>query len=142
MAADILTTLVGSMGMDFAHPITLAINLILSTIIGGIVLLILVEIFEMKFKEKVKLVNAFLVVLVINVINLLGVTALILPYISFIPYLAVILPALIWIVLIKMFFREMKLSHALMVGVVGYFISLFVVPYLVGMAVGFMPGFA
>lgn len=141
MAADALTNLVGSLGISFSNPITLAINLILSTLIGGIVLLLLVQVLEMKFKEKVKLVNAFIVVLIINLVNLLGVTALIMPYISFIPFLGIILPALIWVLVIKIFFREMKFSHALIVGLAGYFISIFVVPYLVGIASGFVPSF-
>jgi hypothetical protein len=141
MAADALTNLVGSLGVDFGHPITLAINLILSTIIGGIVLLLLVEVFGKKFKEKIHPINAFVVVLIINLINLLGVTGFIMPYISFIPFLGMILPALIWIVLIKLFFKEMKFSHALMVGIIGYVLSMFLIPVLVGMASGFVPSF-
>jgi hypothetical protein len=141
MAADLLTNLVTSLGMDFNSPITLAINLILSTIIGGIVLLIIVEIFGKKFKEKIHPANAFLVVLIINIINLLGVTALVMPMLSSIPYLAVILPVIIWVVLIKLFFKEMKFTHAILVGVVGYALSIFLIPILVGMASGFVPSF-
>jgi hypothetical protein len=63
------------------------------------------------------------------------------PYISFIPFLGMILPALIWIVLIKLFFKEMKFSHALMVGIIGYVLSMFLIPVLVGMASGFVPSF-
>jgi hypothetical protein len=141
MAADVLTNLVTSLGMNFTNPITLAINLILSTIIGGIVLLIIVEIFGKKFKEKIHPANAFLVVLIINIINLLGVTALIMPMLSSIPFLAVILPVIIWVVLIKLFFKEMKFTHAILVGIVGYALSIFLIPILVGMASGFVPSF-
>ena len=137
--ADVLTNLVGSLGIDFQHPITLALNLLLSTLVGGIVLLVLVEVFGMKFKEKVHPVNAFLVVLIINIVNLLGVTALILPYISFVPFMSAILPVLIWIILIKLFFREMKFTHAIVVGVVGWLLSMMLIPYLVAMASGFVP---
>ncbi len=141
MAADAITNLVSSLGVDFTHPITLAINLILSTIIGGIVLLILVEIFGKKFKESVHPVNAFVVVLIINIINLLGVTAFIMPYISSVPLVGVILPAVIWVVLIKLFFKEMKITHALLVGIIGYALSIYVIPYLVALASGFVPSF-
>lgn len=141
MAADVLTTLVTSLGNNFANPIMLAINLILSTIIGGVVLLILVEVFGKKFKEKVHPANAFLVVLIINIINLVGVTALIMPYISFVPFLGVILPALIWIILIKLFFKEMKFTHAVLVGIIGFALSMLLIPYLVKMASGFVPAF-
>lgn len=141
MAADILTNLVTSLGVDFTNPITLAINVIVSTIIGGIVLLILVEIIGKKFSEEVHPANAFLVVLIINLINLLGVLGFITPYISFVPFLPVILPVLIWIVMIKLFFGEMSILHAVMVGVVGWLLSIFLIPYLVGIASGFIPSF-
>ncbi|MCK4531579.1 MAG: hypothetical protein KAT94_01820 [Candidatus Aenigmarchaeota archaeon] len=141
MAADILTNLVTSLGVDFTNPITLAINVIVSTIIGGIVLLILVEIIGKKFSEEVHPANAFLVVLIINLVNLLGVLGFIVPYISFIPFLPVILPVLIWITLIKLFFKEMGITHAILVGVVGWLLSIFLIPYLVGMASGFIPSF-
>ena len=141
MAADVLTNLVTSLGVNFTNPITLAINLILSTVIGGIVLLVIVEIFGKKFKEKIHPANAFLVVLIINIINLIGVTAFIMPMLSSIPFLAVILPVIIWIVLIKLFFKEMKFTHAILVGIVGYALSIFLIPILVGMASGFVPSF-
>jgi LytS/YehU family sensor histidine kinase len=141
MAADVLTTLVTSLGNNFASPITLAINLILSTIIGGVVLLVLVEVFGKKFKEKVHPANAFLVVLIINIVNLLGIMALISPFISFIPMVTWIAPALIWIILIKLFFKEMKFTHAILVGIVGFVLSIFLIPSLIGMASSFVPAF-
>jgi hypothetical protein len=141
MAADILTTLVTGLGNNFASPLTLAINLILNTLIGGIVLLVLVEVFGKKFKEKVHPANAFLVVLLINIINLVGIVAIIAPYISSIPIIIPVLPALIWILLIKVFFREMKFTHAILVGIIGFVLSMFLIPILVGMASGFVPAF-
>ena len=141
MAADILTNLVTGLGVNFASPITLVINLIVSTIIGGIVLLILVEIFGKKFSEEVQPANAFLVVLIINLINLLGVMAFIVPMISFVPFLPVLLPVIIWIVMIKLFFKEMSIAHAIMVGVIGWLLSIFLIPYIVGMASGLIPSF-
>jgi hypothetical protein len=141
MAADFLTNLVTSLGVDFTNPIALAINVIVSTIIGGIVLLVLVEIVGKKFSEEVHPANAFLVVLIINLINILGVLGFITPYISFIPFLPVILPVLIWIILIKVFFKEMSILHAVIVGVVGWLLSIFLIPYLVGIASGFIPSF-
>jgi hypothetical protein len=141
MAADILTNLVTSLGVDFMSPITLAINVIVSTIIGGIVLLILVEIIGKKFSEEVHPANAFLVVLIINLINILGILGFITPYISFVPFVPVILPVLIWIVMIKLFFKEMSILHAVIVGVIGWLLSIFLIPYLVGIASGFIPSF-
>ncbi|MBN2043276.1 MAG: hypothetical protein JW754_05745 [Candidatus Aenigmarchaeota archaeon] len=139
MAADFLTELISSLGVNFANPVALAINIILSTIIGGIILLIIVEIIGKHYSENIKPLNAFLVVLVINIINLPIVFGLISSFLSFIPFLGVILPVLIWIILVKMFFKEMSFAHALIVGVVGWVVTLFVIPYIVGMVMGFLP---
>jgi|YelNatPaOPRAMG01_1025707.scaffolds.fasta_scaffold201036_1 hypothetical protein len=141
MADDFLNNLMGSVGVNFEHPITLAINLFLSTLIGGIFLIIIVEILGKKFKEKVHVANAFLVVLIINIINILGVIGFIYPLISFAPFISTILPIIIWILLIKIFFKEMKFTHAIIVGIIGYALTLFFIPTLVGIASGFMPSF-
>ncbi|NIO22566.1 MAG: hypothetical protein GTN38_00880 [Candidatus Aenigmarchaeota archaeon] len=139
MAVDFLTDFVSDLGVGFGDPVTLAINIILSTIIGGIVLLILLEIVGKHFSEEVKPVNAFLLVLVINIINLPVIFGLLTSFASFIPFLPVILPVLIWIILVKFFFKELAISHAILVGVIGYLLTLFVVPYLIGLAMGFLP---
>jgi len=133
MATDILGTLT-SLSND---PIGLAINILLSTLIGGIVLLVLVEIIGKKFSEKINPINAFLAMLVINIINFLGILGFLTPYISGIPFLYMILPVVVWIVLMKVFFRDMKIMHAVLVGIIGYFLSIFVIPMIVGMAMGF-----
>ncbi len=139
MAADFLTDFVSNLGVGFGDPITLGINVILSTIIGGIVLLILLEIVGKHFSEEVRPVNAFLLVLVINIINLPVIFSLLTQFASFVPFLPVILPVLIWIILVKFFFRELAMSHAVLVGVIGYLLTIFVVPYLIGLAMGFLP---
>ncbi len=141
MAADVLTTFIESLGVSLANPVTLAINILLSTLIGGIVLLIIVKVIGMKFSEKVNSMNAFLAVLVINLINFLGLLGLITPFISFIPFLPMILPVIVWIVLMKAFFNDMSLPHAAIVGIIGYVVSIYVIPYLVGIASGFIPSF-
>ncbi len=139
MAADFLTEFISNLGVGFADPITLAINIILSTIIGGIVLLILLEIVGKHFSEEVRATNAFLLVLVINIINIPVIFSLLVQFASFIPFLPVILPILIWIILVKFFFKELAITHAILVGVIGYFLTMYAVPILVGLAMGFLP---
>lgn len=139
MAADFLTDFVSNLGIGFGDPITLAVNIILSTLIGGIVLLILLEIVGKHFSEEVSPTNAFLLVLLINIINLPVIFGLLTSFVSFIPFLPVILPILIWIILVKFFFKELAMTHAVLVGVIGYFLTLFVVPYLIGLVMGFLP---
>ena len=141
MAADFLTNLISSLGVDFANPITMAMNVIVSTIVMGIVLLIVVEIMGKKFSEEIHPLNAFLVALVINIINIPIVFGLISSFASFVPFLPAVLPLVIWIVVVKLFFREMSFLHAIMVGVIGWFLSMFLITYLVGIVSGFIPSF-
>jgi hypothetical protein len=119
--------------------ISLGMNTILSTIVGGIVLIILVEIFSKKFGESIKPQNAFLVVLIANAATNFGLIGLLGGYLSGIPYLLIALPFLVWFVLIKLFFSQMKLLHALMVSVIFFFLSMLVVPILTNMVSGFLP---
>ena len=143
--ADVLTTLndfLGSMELNFGNPVGLGLNIFLSTIIGGIVILIVVEIFSKKFAEEVNPMHAFLLALAINVINLPIVMGLLYAFIATVPFLGLIagfLPIIIWIVLTKLLFREMAMLHVLLIAVIGYSLSIFLIPSLVAMASGFIP---
>jgi hypothetical protein len=107
--------------------LNLGVNLILSTIIGGLVLLVILEIVGKEWGENIHPVNSFILVLIINIINLLGVVNVL----GFIPYHIFIIPILVWITLVKAFFHEMEFKHAVIVGIAGYLISIFMVPFLV-----------
>ncbi len=115
---------------------SLGINLIVSTIVGGVVILILLEAISKAWGERVKPVNAFLLVLVINLVNLLGIMAFVAPYV---PYAGYVLPIIVWIVLVKVFFGEMGMKHAVITGIVGYIISILLIPSLVAMVSGYLP---
>lgn len=125
----------------YTYWIGMAINLIISTIIGGIILIIILEIFSKKFNEPVKPANAFLVVLLVNIINIVGILGFLLPYLVAVPYLALILPLIMWIVFIKAFFGELSILHAILVAVIFYVITIFILPYLTAIIMGFIPSF-
>ena len=143
--ADVLTSLneiLGNLQLDFGNPIGLATNLILSTIVGGIVILVVVEILAKKFSEEVNPLHAFMLALCINIINLPIIMGLLYTFISFIPLMGLIagfLPIIIWIVLTKLFFRDMSIMPVLIIAVLGYFLSMFVIPLLVNMVAGYIP---
>jgi hypothetical protein len=124
---------------SYSYWIGLGINLILSTIIGGIILIFVLEIFSKKFKEPVKPGNAFLAVLLVSIINMVGIMGFLLPYIAPVPYVVMILPLLIWILLIKAFFGELSILHAVLVGVIFYIITIMALPYLTSIIAGFIP---
>jgi len=123
-------------GTGWAGWLNLGINLIISTIVGGIVILLLLEVIGKAWGEKIKPVNAFLLVIVINIVNLLGVMAFIAPYV---PFAGLLLPIIVWIVLVKVFFKEMSLLHAVITGIVGYAISIYLVPNIIAMVSGYLP---
>ena len=122
--------------LNLANPISLGVNIILSTLIGGIVFLIVAEFLAKGFRENIKVYRAFLVVLIINIINMFGVINLI-PQISVLP--SFVLQVLIWIGLVKVAFSGMSVKHAVVVGVVGFIVSILVIPSLVGIVGSYVP---
>lgn len=116
----------------------LGINLVVSTIVMGIVLMVILEIISKAWGEPVKVTNAFLVALLINIINLPIITGLLGSFITLIPFGLLIFPLIVWIVLIKAFFREMSLIHSVILGVIGFILSIYLIPILVGMVTGYL----
>lgn len=143
--ADVLTGLndiFGNLQLDFGNPIGMATNLVLSTIVGGIVILIVVEILAKKFSEEVNPLHAFMLALCINIINLPIIMGLLYSFISYIPLMGLIagfLPIIIWIVLTKLFFRDLSILPVLIIAVLGYLLSMFLIPMLVNIVAGFIP---
>jgi hypothetical protein len=125
----------------YDYWIMLGVNLIISTIVGGIVLLIILEIFSKKFGERVSPTNAFIVVLLVNIINLIGLMGILLPFVAAIPFGSVILPLLVWIVFIKVFFGDLSLLHVLIIAVVFFALTIMVVPVLANMVTPLIPSF-
>jgi hypothetical protein len=129
-------------GLSLGNPLALLVNLIASTLVGGIVFLLVVWVFTRAFSEEARIGRAFLVVLVINIINLFGILALLTPYLMGIPfagYLMLALPLLIWIGLVKAFFSGMEIKHIIVIGIVGYALSILVFPWVTGLVIGYIP---
>jgi hypothetical protein len=118
--------------------ISLGINLILSTLVAGIALIVLAEVFSHFFKESIKPQNAFLVSLIGNIII---TVVFMFGFVSFIPMSTIIVPLLIWFLLTKVFFSEMNILHAFLVALVFFFITILVIPTIVGIVSGFIPSF-
>lgn len=143
--ADALTALndfIANLQLGFGNPIGLATNIILSTIVGGIVILIVVEIFARKSSVSVNPMYAFLLALVTSIINIFGIMPFLGQFIAMIPLLGVVvlvLPVLVWIILVRLFFRELEMLHVLIIGVICYFLSIYLIPLLAGMVSGFIP---
>ena len=122
-----------------SYWITLGITFLLSTLITGILLIIVMELASRQAGEPIRAANAFLVVALINVINFFGIMGIMISFIAGVPFIAFILPALIWIGFLKLFFRDMSWLHIIIIGIVFYAITLFVVPYITSFIAGFIP---
>jgi hypothetical protein len=118
--------------------ISLGINLILSTLVAGIALIVLAEVFSHFFKESIKPQNAFLVSLTGNIVIMV---IFMFNFVSFIPMSTIIVPLLIWFLLTKVFFSEMNIFHAFIVALVFFFITILIIPTIVSMVSGYIPSF-
>jgi|GEM_PF-717225 len=120
----------------------LGINVIVSTLVGGLVLIFLVEIFSHKFGESIKPQNAFLVTLIGSIVTYFGIIGLLSGVFSLVPssgIILMILPLVVWFLLIKIFFSEMNILHAFLVSVIFFVLSMLVIPYMVALVAGFIP---
>ena len=122
----------------FEQWLILGMNVILSTIVSGIVLMVVVGIIGRKYGDGVEFGNAFMMALAVNLVNFLGVVGLMGMFLP-IPYLSILLPLIVWTGLAKMFFSEMDIKHILIVAVIGYALSILVVPPITAMIMGFIP---
>ena len=128
-------------GSGFGTWINMGINLIASTIVGGIVLIIILATVGKAWHENVPMARSFFVVFVINLITQFGIVGLIPGFLPGIAMASIIVNLLLWIGLIKVFFGQMKVSHAAVVGVIGYVVSLIIVPMILGIVLGLVPAF-
>jgi len=129
-----------AMSQNFGYWLNLGIDILLSTIVGGLVMLVILEIVSKKWGEPVRAVNIFLLVLLVKIINIF-VLGFLISYIAFIPFSYILIPLLIWIGLVKLFFSEMSALHAVIIGIVGFVISIILIPSLVGIVAQYIPSF-
>jgi hypothetical protein len=109
--------------------VMLAINMFLSTIVGGFVLMAIISMITKKSGESVQLSNVFLLSLLINAINSFGVLGFLSPVL---PLPGLLIQLLVWIGLVKLFFSNMSMVHVVIAAVAGFAITIFVVPIIVG----------
>lgn len=137
MASPIDTLMSGSLSAaGFESWITLGVNIILSTIVGGAVLAFIAVIIGKKYNEEVNAGSAFLMSIVVNAINFFGVIGILG---SFVPMLGLFLPLLVWIALSKFFFSGMRFTHTLIIAVIGFALTIFVVPSLTASLMTMLP---
>ena len=122
----------------YIYWINLGISIILTTLIGGIVLIVLSKLLSRWTGNISDYGHAFLIVLVINIINFFGILGILLGFLYVIPFIGLILPAIVWIALLKVFFNELNLKGAVILGIVMYVFSFALIPILVTNAGSFI----
>ena len=120
----------------------LVTNLIISTIVGGLVFLVVVKVLGKKLGDNIGIPKIFTAVFIINLINIPIIWGLTVKAIAAIPFTSFIfpfLPFLAWFLVVKMIFGQMKISHCLLISAIGYILSIYVIPMLVGSLSGVLP---
>jgi len=122
----------------YMHWLNLGITLILSTLIGGILLIVLAKLLGKWVGNISHYSHAFMVVLVINMINFFGILGLLLGFLIVVPWLGLLLPVLVWIALLKLFFGELNFKGAVILGIISYLVSMLLLGTLVSLAGSFI----
>jgi len=126
-------------GFSFGDPIGIAINLILSTIVMGIVIIILSKVVARDSDEDIMPSHAFGLALLINIINIALLLDFVKNLLLFIPLYGIIVPLFVWIIATKLFFSHMHIVHAVIIGVVGFILSILAMPPLVALLLSLIP---
>ena len=122
-----------------SYWINLGITFLLSSMITGILLIVFLQVTSRQTGAPIKATNAFLVVMLINVINFFGIMGIMLSVVSVIPFMGLMLPVLVWIVFLKLFFSEMSWMHIIIVGMIFFAMTIFIVPYITSFIASFIP---
>ncbi len=136
--ADLLSTALSNIN-SWA---SLIITLLVSTLVGGIVFLIVIKLVAKKLHDNISVPKAFLAILAINIINLPIVWGTTIQAVASVPFALTVLPFLpflIWLIVLKGVFGNVRLSHVFLIALIGYILSIFVIPYLVFFARNFIP---
>ncbi len=108
--------------------LSFGIGLILSTIVGGLLLAIILYVAGREWHEGIQPAYAFFVVLIINIAARLGIIERLFSPFGYLGMNIGLL--LLWIVLAKLFFRQMEVKHAAIVGIVGYIALIYIAPLI------------
>jgi len=122
-----------------SYWISLGVTLFVSTIITGILLVVVLMMTSRQTGEQTKVANAFIVILLINAINIFGIMGLMLSFVAAVPLAGFIFPIMVWVLFIKLFFRNLDWLHAIVIGVVSFAISVYVAPYITSFVLTLIP---
>lgn len=118
--------------------IGVGVGLLVNILVGGIVLIIILELFGRHWGEHVTPVNAFFVVLIATLVNMFGVTGVLAAMIPLGFWGSLVISFVVWFVLIKAFFSDLEIKHAAIVAVVVIAVNMLLLPTILGFVMGLL----
>lgn len=111
------------------------IYLLISSLLGMVAIYIGVRIAH----ELTYVPRAFFVALIANLITVLGILGILMSYFP-IPFAYYILSAVIWVLLIKFFYKPLNFKHAIIIGMVAFvLVEIFSILGLAALIKSFIP---
>ncbi|MFH1294664.1 MAG: hypothetical protein ABIH90_01845 [Candidatus Aenigmatarchaeota archaeon] len=114
------------------------VNFLINILVGGIILVAILEIFGHHWGEHINPVNAFFAVFIATLINMFGITGILSSLLPLGYYGAVVLSVVVWFVLIKAFFSDLEIKHAGIVSIVVVVANMLILPSIMGFVLGFL----
>ncbi len=123
--------LISNLTQSFSSVDAVLISLLVSTLAGGIVFLLVVELLAKKLHDRISVMRVFLAVFIINVISLPLVWGMSVQAIASLPFASAILPfapLLIWFIVVELLFKDIAVSHSFIISIIGYILSILIIP--------------
>jgi len=116
----------------------IGVSFLLNVLVGGIVLVVILELLGHHWGEHINPINAFFAVFISSLIAMFGgvVVSGFLGSLGYYGYL--LFSLLVWFALIKVFFRDLATKHAVLAALVVFVANMLVVPMVVGAVSGFI----
>jgi len=129
-----LNDLAMSSGMDYW--LTQGINIILSTIVGGILLILVMAIFNKKYGGQTQPGKIFFVVLIINTLTFFGVFGILLSILIGVPLAGFLIPIIIWAIVLTLAFPDMHFIHNVVIAIIFVLLTITLVPFINTLIIG------
>jgi len=113
--------------------LSLGINLIIATIVGGIVLILVMVIYNKRYGGATQPGKIFFVVLIINFLTFFGLLGAVLPVIAMVPFGGLILPWIIWVIVLTLAFPDTHFLHNIILGLIFVLLTVTLVSSIVSL---------
>lgn len=114
------------------------ISLLLQILIGGLILVVIMEIFGHHWGESINPLNAFFAIIIATFVNMFGIMGVLSSMLSLGYYGGILLSIAVWFILIKLFFREFEIKHVIIVSLVVVVANMILLPIVMSFVLGLL----